>query len=293
MSIQYSKSENIFHVCNVLFISVLIVLTLYPFYHVLMASFSQSDKFIAYKGILLHPSAHPRFFRTSGFEEPNILNGFRNTLFVVVVGVAVNLFMTSLGAYFLSRKNVMWRDLIMMLIVFTMYFNGGLIPLYFTVRSLGLYNSLFSLIFPVAINTTNLIIMRTAFAAVPDSLEESAKIDGASHFAILFRIIIPASMATVAVMILYYGVAHWNAWFNAMIFLRKRERFPLQLILREILILNSTESMTLNSDSGEIAFAQETIKHALTIVSTVPILILYPFFQRFFVKGVMIGALKG
>jgi putative aldouronate transport system permease protein len=272
---------------------VLIVLTLYPFYHVLMASFSQSDKFIAYKGILLHPSAHPRFFRTSGFEEPNILNGFRNTLFVVVVGVAVNLFMTSLGAYFLSRKNVMWRDLIMMLIVFTMYFNGGLIPLYFTVRSLGLYNSLFSLIFPVAINTTNLIIMRTAFAAVPDSLEESAKIDGASHFAILFRIIIPASMATVAVMILYYGVAHWNAWFNAMIFLRKRERFPLQLILREILILNSTESMTLNSDSGEIAFAQETIKHALTIVSTVPILILYPFFQRFFVKGVMIGALKG
>jgi putative aldouronate transport system permease protein len=181
----------------------------------------------------------------------------------------------------------------MVLIVFTMYFSGGLIPMYLTVRGVGLYNSLFSQIFPTAINTTNLIIMLTAFNAVPASLEESAKIDGANHFLILFRIIIPVTLATIAVMVLYYAVGHWNSWFNAMIFIRDRERFPLQLILREVLILGSTESMTLGSDVGAIAFAQETIKNAIVIVATLPILFLYPFLQRYFVKGVMIGSIKG
>lgn len=259
-----------------------------------MASFSQSNIYISHRGLMLYPVGTPTLFSYRAvLQNKSILSGYSNTIFIVVVGVAINILMTSLGAYFLSRKNVLWRNLVMVMIVFTMYFSGGLIPLYFTVRGVGLYDSLFSQIFPTAINTTNLIIMLTAFNAVPASLEESAKIDGANHFLILFRIIIPVTLATIAVMVLYYAVEHWNSWFNAMIFIRTREKFPLQLILREVLILGSTESMTIGSDVGNIAFAQETIKNAIVIVATLPILFLYPFLQRFFVKGVMIGSIKG
>jgi putative aldouronate transport system permease protein len=181
----------------------------------------------------------------------------------------------------------------MIMIVVTMYFNGGLIPFYLTVKALHLDNSYLALIFPVAINTFNLIIMRTSFASIPDSLEESARIDGASHFNILFRIIIPLSKATIAVMILYYSVGHWNSWFNAMIFIRKRELFPLQLILREILIQNDTSNMSIGVDAMDRESVAESIKYAIIIVATLPILTIYPFLQKYFVKGVMIGAVKG
>ena len=182
----------------------------------------------------------------------------------------------------------------MILIIITMYFNGGLIPNYLNIKQLGLYDSLFSLILPGAISTFNLIIMRTAFFAVPDSLEESARLDGANHFVILFRIILPLTMPTVAVLILYYAVGHWNSWFNAMIYLKTRDKFPLQLILREILIQNDTTAMTAGSgDTGDKLAIAETIRYATIVVATVPILCVYPFLQKYFVKGVMVGAVKG
>lgn len=201
--------------------------------------------------------------------------------------------MTCMGAYFTSRKDVMFCHTITLLIIFTMYFSGGMIPFYMTVKGLGLENSLFSLIIPGAISTFNLIVLRTAFASIPPALEESARLDGAGHWRILIQIVIPLSKASLSVVALYYAVQHWNAWFNAMLFLKDRELFPLQLVLREILIQNDTSSMTQMVDAGNSSFIGETVKYAVIIVSVVPILCIYPFIQKYFEKGVMIGAVKG
>jgi putative aldouronate transport system permease protein len=290
MKIRKSLGENIFNMFNILFMAVLMFVTLYPLWHVAMASISDGTEVMKYRGPIFLPLGFSTGAYHVVFQNPMISRGYLNTLFVVFVGVTLNIIMTSLGAYFLSRKGVMLKKPIMMAIVFTMFFSGGLIPFYLTVKDLHLDNSLWSLIIPGIISTFNLIIMRTAFMAIPDSLEESAKIDGASHFTILSRIIIPLAAPTIAVMVLYYGVGHWNSWFNAMVFLRKRELFPLQLILREILIQNSSGDVT--SQAIDQEKASETVKYAVIIVATLPILFVYPFLQKYFVKGVMIGAVK-
>jgi len=201
--------------------------------------------------------------------------------------------MTSLGAYALSRQNFLWKNPIMFGIVFTMFFSGGLIPTFLLVNKIGLLDSRWALIIPAAMSTYNLIIMRTSFQGIPASLEESAKLDGANDFTVLFRIVMPLSMPVIAVMILFYGVAHWNSWFSALIYIRSRDLFPLQLILREILITNNTDSMMTGVGGGDRMPIGETIKYATIIVSTIPVLCLYPFLQKYFVKGVMIGAIKG
>jgi putative aldouronate transport system permease protein len=268
------------------------VITLYPFLYVIFASLSDPSRIMANPGLLYKPLGFSLGAYKAVIKNPNIFTGYVNTCFLVTVGVAVNITMTALGAYFLSRKNVLWGKVVMFFIVFTMFFNGGLIPLYFTVKGLRLDNTLWALILPTAINTFNLIIMRTAFMAIPDSIEESAKIDGAGHLLILFRIIVPLAMPTIAVMILFYGVGHWNAWFQAMIFLQKRELFPLQLILREILLMNDSFQMAMGANVGDQEMISETIKYAVIIVATLPILCLYPFLQKYFVKGVMLGSLK-
>ena len=217
---------------------------------------------------------------------------YKNTLIILVIAVTLNMFLTALGAYFMSRKNVMLKKPITLLIIFTMYFSGGLIPVYLNVKSLGLLDTYAALILPVAINTFNLIIMRTAFASIPESLEESARLDGAGHFRLLFQIILPLSKATVAVILLYYAVEHWNSWFNAMIYLNDRNKFPLQLVLQEILIQNDTSSMTQMVSAGDSSSVGETVKYAVIIVSSLPIFCIYPFIQKYFEKGVMIGAVK-
>jgi putative aldouronate transport system permease protein len=257
-----------------------------------MASISDGSEIISHTGALFKPLGFSLEAYKLVFNNPMVGRGYLNTIFVVVVGVSINILMTSVGAYFLSRKDVFWKKYVMMAIVFTMYFSGGLIPFYFTVKGLHLDNTLWALIIPGMISTFNLIIMRTAFMAIPDSLEESAKIDGANHFTILFRIVLPLAGPTIAVMILYYGVGHWNSWFNAMIFLRKRELYPLQLILREILIQNSFTDNGLSTGDDALKLA-EVMKYAIIMVGTLPILCIYPFLQKYFVKGVMIGAVKG
>jgi putative aldouronate transport system permease protein len=225
--------------------------------------------------------------------DPMIGKGYLNTGVILVFGLSVNMILTSIGAYFMSRKNVMFNRTITLMIIFTMYFSGGLIPFYMTVKELGMENSLWALIIPSSINTFNLIILRTAFASIPDSLEESARLEGAGHVSILFKIVIPLSKATMSVIALYYAVFHWNSWFNAMIFLTNRQLFPLQLILQEILIQNDTSSMTQMVNAGDSSFIGETVKYAVIIVSAAPILCVYPFIQKYFVQGVMIGAVKG
>lgn len=292
MKIKQSTGEKVFNIFNVFIMLLVITVTLYPMLHIVLSSISKPSELMGHRGIILRPYGISFESYKAVFRNPMIITGYANTLFVVAVGVTINILLTSLGAYFLSRKGIMLRDGIMFIIIFTMFFNGGLIPFYFTVKELHIDNTLWALILPSALNTFNLIIMRTAFLTIPDSLEESAKLDGAGHFTILFRIILPLSLPTVAVLILYYGVAHWNSWFNAMIFITKRDRWPLQLVLREILIANDYDSMSLGASAGDREMVGETIKYSIIVVATLPILALYPFLQKYFVKGVMIGAVK-
>ena len=252
--------------------------------HIVAASFSNPSLFVGHKGILLWPEGFSLASYQAVLKNTFLWTGYANTLFIVIVGTVLNVLLSMVAAYCLSRKHVAAGPTIMKLLVFTMYFSGGMIPLYLVVKGVGLYGSRWALILPTLVDTYNLIIMRTAFAGVPDSLEESAKLDGANAWTILWRIMAPLVKPTVAVITLYYAVSHWNSWFNAMLFLR-----PLQLILRQILIQNDTADMTAGADY----LVSETIQYATVVVATLPILCIYPFVQKYFVKGVMIGAIKG
>lgn len=295
MKIKTSLSQKIFDLCNTVFMLLLVFITLYPVWHVLMASLSDNMNLIGHSGVLIKPLGFSLNAYKLMLKNPMILRGYLNTIIIVVTSVVCSLFFTSLGAYFLSRKDVYWQKYAMKLIIFTMFFSGGLIPSYLLIaKTLHLNNSYIALILPALINTYNLIIMRTSFASIPDSLEESAKLDGAGHYTILFKIVLPLSLPVIAVMVLYYAVAQWNSWFNASIYIKSREKFPLQLILREILINNDTSMMTAGSgDASEQMSIGETVKYAVVVTATLPILCVYPFLQKYFVKGVMVGAVKG
>lgn len=285
--------DRVFHLINNTVMICLAFIMVYPVYYVLVASLSNAQQLAAHKGFLFLPIQPTFAAYEAAFKNPLLLRSYGNTLFVVVAGVAVNLVLTAIGAYFLSRKQVKLQKPIMIMIIITMFFSGGMIPFYFAVKDLGLDGSLWSLIIPSAISTFNLIIMKTAFLSIPDSMEESAILDGAGHITILVRIVLPLSKATLAVIGLYYAVSHWNAWFHAMLFLEEREQYPLQLLLREILIQNNVSDMADAANYSELGFISETIKYAVIIIATVPILCVYPFIQKYFTKGVMIGAVKG
>ena len=294
MKIKVSLGERIFNIINIVFMICMMVIMAYPLWHVLCSSFSNNNELMAHSGILLYPLKMNIESYKAVFANPVIMKGYINTLFILVGGLAINMSMTTLAAYVLSRKNAMLTGAFMKMIIFTMYFSGGLIPHYLLIsRTLGLNNSLWAVILPIAINTYNLIIMRTSFMEIPDSLCESAMLDGAGHWTIFLKIILPLSKAILAVITLYYAVSHWNSWFTASIYLKDRELYPLQLVLREILIQNDTESMILGVEMGDRYSVAETIKYAVIVVATVPILILYPFLQKYFVKGTMAGAVKG
>ena len=296
--IKTSPAYMLFTVLNTIFMLIMIIITAYPFYYCIVASFSNPTELSLNAGkLLLLPigdltlSAYGRVFSHSLF-----ISGWRNTLFVVFVGTALNMVMTFLTAYTLSRKGLMLNKVIAVFIIITMYFGGGLIPAYLNIKSLGLIDSLWVLIIPSILSTYNMIIMKTAFSGVPDSLVESAQLDGAKHITILTRILIPLTVPTIAVLVLYYAVGHWNAWFSASIYLQTSSKFPLQLVMRNI--LNAAAADVGEMLGGEVSGMDqmryaELIKYALIVVTTAPILVLYPFLQRYFVKGVMIGALKG
>ncbi len=288
-----SWSERVFDWAVIWIMVVLVLMTAYPLYYVLIASVSDGSRMMAHSGLLLIPYGFHLEAYAKVLDNPSIIQGYLNTLFVVGASIILNMTVTSLAAYVLSRKNVYWNSLFTFLIVFTMFFTGGLIPFYLVVKGMGLMNSLWALVIPFAVNTFNLIVMRTSFLAIPDSLEESAKIDGANHPTIFARIVIPLSMPVMAVMALYYTVEKWNGWFYASLFLKDRELFPLQLILREILISNSTDLMLGSTTADQVVQVSATLQYATIVVATLPILCVYPFVQRYFVKGVMIGAVKG
>lgn len=294
MKIRKRPSEWVFDILNAVFMTVLTAVTIYPFLFVVFASFSDPARLGGQRGILLRPLGFELDAYRLIFANHDIWTGYANTLFYVLVGTALNIILTAMFAYTLSRKGLMLNKVLMFGMVFTMYFSGGLVPTYLMMNDIQLSGTRWAVIVPGLVSAMNVIIMRTNFQSLPDSFEEAAMLDGANDFDILFRIVLPLSMPVVAVMILFYGVGRWNAWFDAMIYLRDRGKYPLQLVLREILVYSSTGDMMVPLGSNKKGLdMSEVIKYATTIVATVPILCVYPFLQKYFVKGVMIGAIKG
>lgn len=289
---KISLSSRIFDGLNYGFLFLLCVLMLYPLWYVLCCSFSDPAQLMRHSGILLWPLD----FSFAGYEKVlnynQLWNSYGVTIFVVIAGTAMNMFFSILFAFVLSRRGMMWHKLITGLAVFTMYFSGGMIPTYLVVKGVGLYDTIWAMIIPGLISTYNCIILRTAFYGIPDSLEESAKIDGAGDLRVLFTICVPLIVPSIATVALFYAVGHWNSWTNALLYIRKEELMPLQMVLRALLIQGEAIEVTGGQDL-QTELNNMLLKYVVIVVSTVPILCVYPFIQKFFTKGVMIGAVKG
>ena len=284
--------DKIFTFLNYAFLTFLAIICFYPIVHVAFASVSNSNLLMQHSGLLYKPLGFNLNAYQRVFKNPMILGGYMNTMKILVIHLVLSIIMTSIGAYALSRKNVMLNPLFNLLIAFTMFFSGGMIPFFLNMQQLGLVGTHWGLIIPFMVSTYNLIIMRTSFASIPESLLEAAWIDGAGHMRTMFQIVMPLSKAVISVMLLYYGVAVWNGWFWASVILRDRSMFPLQVILREILLQNLTQDMTVGSGTGDTEAIAESIKYATIMVATIPVLCIYPFIQKYFQKGVMIGGIK-
>lgn len=286
---------KIFPVVNGIFMIVISLLMLYPFYYCMISSVSDNSMLTAFHGILLRPLGKIQFGAyQKAFEHPLVLSGLKNILLILLFALPLNIVMTLICGYFMACKNVLLQKPIVMFVLFTMYFSGGMIPTYLNIRDLGLYNTLAALIIPGCLSVYNAIITRTAIEAIPESLTESARLDGAGELTIIFKIILPLLKPTIAVLLLYYGVGHWNSWFQASIYIKDNDLLPLQNILRSVLIENSqlVENNAV-SETGQVSSYTETIKYAIIMISTLPIICIYPFLQKYFTKGVMIGAVKG
>ena len=294
MKYKSSLGSKLFDAFNYLFLTLLTILFLYPFLYVIFASLSDTQLFVQQRGILLAPVGFSLNSYLTVFKTPEIWVGYGNTILYLVTGTALNIVLTTLGAYVLSRRKLYFKNAMMAMITFTMFFSGGLIPSFLLVKSLGMFNTLWAVIVPIAISAWNLIIMRTTMMQIPAEMEEAAIIDGANAFQVLMKVILPLSTAIIAVMVLFYAEGHWNSWFRESIYLKDRSLYPLQLLLREILIQNELMQLTINA-GGDVNFdsVAETIKYAIIVVATVPILLVYPFIQKYFTQGVMVGSLKG
>ncbi|GGF90232.1 putative ABC transporter permease protein YtcP [Paenibacillus albidus] len=285
-----SAGEYLFDGFNVLLLCCIMAISIYPLLYVFNSSISDPDALMRSRSLMLLPEGFQLEAYKVVFQNPKIYTGYLNTLFYVIVGTLVNLLMTSLAAYGLSRMDLYGRKTLMKLITFTMFFGGGMIPTFLLVQNLGLVDTRWAIIIPGAISTFYFLIMKTSFESIPESLIESAKLDGANDFLILFRIVLPLSKSILAVMTLYYAVDHWNDFVGPMLYLRSQDLYPIQIIMRDILISSSTESMGAGADTG---FAiGENIKYATIIISTLPIMLVYPFIQKYFVQGALIGAVK-
>ncbi|MGN0972606.1 MAG: carbohydrate ABC transporter permease [Aristaeellaceae bacterium] len=291
--IKASVGSRVFDVVNTIVLIALCFVTLYPMWYCLCASFTSTSYLSAHQGVLFWPHMFTASAYRLAFTHPLLLSGYKNILIVLLVSLPINIILTLFTGYFLASKDVMLKPIVQFLIMFTMFFSGGMIPIFLNIRDLGLYNTLWSLILPGAISVYNCIICRTAIQAVPESLTESAYLDGANDLIIVFRITLPLIMPTIAVLLLYYGVGHWNAWFPASIYLQDNNKLPIQNIMRSILIANSDLLNASGSETDKVDDFAETIKYSTIVLTTVPVLCIYPFLQKYFVKGVMIGAVKG
>ncbi len=293
--IRESRIDRLFNLVNYTILALFLILVLYPLIYIVSASFSDGAAVIAGKVVLW-----PVDFSVAAYQKifayDRIWSGYANSLFYAVVGTLINVGMTLIAAYPLARRDLYGRGLILGLFVFTMFFNGGLIPSYLLVRDLDMLNTRSALLIPQALSVWNLLIAVTFFrASIPPELLEAAQLDGCNDFQYFTRILLPLSTPLIAVLSLFYAIGHWNQFFAALIYLSKEELYPLQIILRDILIQSQVD-MNMMDDMKTMAAKQamrELMKYALIVVASVPVLIIYPFVQKYFVRGIMLGSIKG
>mgnify|MGYP001066340800 CR=1 FL=1 len=297
--IGYSAGDKIFNLCNMIIISLFVVIVLYPLYWVLIASISEPQA-VNNGQVLLWPIG----FSLSGYKKlidtSMIWRSYANTIFYTVLGTALNVAVTLSGGYALSRPQLPLRGIIMKLLIFTMFFTGGLIPTYLLVKNLNMLNTIWAVLLPTTLSVYNMTIARAFFqSSIPDGIIEAAQIDGCSNIRTFFSVVLPVSPAIISVLVLFHVVFRWNEYFNAMIYLTDADKFPLQLILREVLVSSQSAALNIAGSGGDSKAVMEMqrqaqlIRFSSIIVSTVPMLIMYPFMQKYFVKGIMVGALKG
>ena len=292
--IRQSAGDRAFNIVNAIVMTLITVVIVYPLYYVLLASIT--DPVIVNSGKLLFYPESPYFEGYArAFDYAPLWTGYGNTLKYTVVGPAVALLCTIPAGYALSRMDLPGRRVIMFLFTFTMFFSGGIIPLYLVIKSLHMYDTIWAIVLPVAVSAYNLIVCRSFFdTGIPTEMLEAARIDGCTDFKFFFRIVIPLSSTIIAVMCLFYATALWNMFFNPLMFLSGKENMPLQVVLRDLVLMNQATSMTNNAE--EIAMRQklvEQLKYCIVVLAAAPLLIVYPFLQKYFAKGVMVGAVKG
>ena len=273
---------------------ILLIIILYPIYFIVTASFSDPSAVAGGKVWLL-----PKGFTLEGYSEllnhKNIWVGYKNTIIYTALGTLIGIFVNITAAYVLSRKDFVGRKFFMLLFVFTMFFNGGLIPTYFTIKQFGLYNNFLVMVLPFSVSAFNIIVARTFFQnSIPDSLWDQARIDGCGNIRYFVQIVIPLSKAIISVLGLWIAVGQWNSYFNALIYLKDNALYPLQLILRNILVTNQMQTALGSGEAAQIALRRANLmRYSVIVISTLPIMCVYPFVQKYFNKGVMIGAVKG
>lgn len=293
--INRSRGDIIFDTINYIILGIAAILVLYPLYFVVIASISDPSAVNAGK-VILWPIGISGDGYARIFKDSSIWTGYANTIFYTVVGTTISVIATMMIAYSLSRKNFSGRKVIMTLLIITMYFNGGLIPTYLLVKNLGLLNTRGVMIILGVVNVFNIIIAKTFIqSSIPEELYEAAEIDGCSHFIFFTKIVLPLSKALIAVLTLYYGIAQWNEFMKALIYLNDEKLYPLQLIFRSILVQNEASAQMTGDIESQLEQQKiaELIKYGVIIVSSLPVLVIYPFLQKYFVKGVMIGSVKG
>ena len=297
-ALKMAASDRALRVFTIIFAGLMVLVTLYPLYFVVIASFSEPNSVVLGKVVLLPNDVNLRSYERV-FHHERIWISYRNTLIYTLTYTALNVFATMTAAFVFSRKKLVGGRLCMLAVLFTMYFSGGMIPGYFNIRSLGLLDSMWALVLPGMISTYNMIIARTYMStSIPEALNEAATIDGCQPLTYYFRIVLPLSGPIIGVLTLYAAVGMWNSYFSALLYIQSSNKQPLQMILREILVQSeiSAKDMLSAGDVSDIvnsAALREQLKYALVVVASVPMLVLYPFLQKFFVTGVMIGSVKG
>nr|WP_307991769.1 carbohydrate ABC transporter permease [uncultured Niameybacter sp.] len=293
--INETSSDKVFNIVNSLFLSLILVLVAYPLIYVVSASLS-SPIAVSSGRVWLWPVDLTTKGYEAVFNHPDIIRGFFNAIYITVLGTVVQVIITIMAAYPLSRKTLYGKGAITLFFTFTMFFGGGLIPTFILINNLKLYNTYWALILPGAVGVYNVIVARTFFqATIPEDLFEAGQLDGCSDFKFLISIVLPLSKPIIAVLVMFYAVGHWNSYFGPMIYLSDKQLYPLQIVLRNILVQNqiTSEMMTDVAAIEQQKGLAELIKYSVIVVSSLPMLILYPFIQKHFVKGVMIGAIKG
>jgi putative aldouronate transport system permease protein len=292
MKLNYGKGDRLFQAILAIIMFIMTLIFAYPMIYVVSKSIS-NPIMLAKETLYLLPKGFSTLAFERVFENSRIWVGYGNTLWYVVIGTSINILLTLSMAYVLSIKEFSGRKIIMMLVTFTMLFSGGLIPLYIQINKLGLYDTRWALVLPAAIQVWYLIIARTFFMGIPKALSESARIDGANDLGILFRIILPVSTPIIAVLTIYYAVYHWNSYMPALLYIPTVDKQPVQLFLMKLLIQDDPALQLEVEDAVDKMFVQNQLKYAAIVITMLPILMIYPMFQKYFVKGVMVGSIKG